>query len=76
MITHNDAPPNFLRDPKVGRRANQWKKKKIGARSLNHNILKVEGMLELRDGTRTNSQAKVPDDVNLYNQEKMLVSAS
>ncbi len=76
MITHNDAPPNFLRDPKVGPKAKQWKKKKVGACFLNHSILKVEGVLELRDGTKTNSQAKVQDEVNLHNQEKMVVSAS
>jgi hypothetical protein len=33
-------------------------------------------MLELRDGIKTNSQAKVQDEVNLHNQEKKAVSAS
>ncbi len=33
-------------------------------------------MLELWDGTRMNSQARVQDDINLYNQEKKVVSAS
>ncbi len=33
-------------------------------------------MLELRNGTRTNSQAKVQDDINLHNQEKRAVNAS
>jgi len=33
-------------------------------------------MLELRDGTRMNSQARAQDDVNLQNQEERGVSAS
>ncbi len=34
-------------------------------------------MLKLRDGTRTrtNSQMKVQDEINLHNQEKKMVSA-
>ncbi len=34
------------------------------------------GVLELQDGTRTNSQARVQNDINLHNQEKRVVSAS
>jgi hypothetical protein len=33
-------------------------------------------MLELRDETRTNSQARVQGEINLHNQEKKVVSAS
>jgi len=33
-------------------------------------------VLEFRDGTRTNSQAKAQDEVNLHNQDKRAVSAS
>jgi hypothetical protein len=33
-------------------------------------------MLELRDGTRTNPQARVQSEVNLHNQEKRAVGAS
>jgi hypothetical protein len=33
----SDMPPNSSRDPKVGLRVKQWKKKKVGARSLIHN---------------------------------------
>jgi hypothetical protein len=33
-------------------------------------------MLELRDGTKMNSQAKVQDEINLQNQEKKAVNAS
>jgi len=33
-------------------------------------------MLELQDGTRMNSQAKVQNEVNLHNQEKRAISAN
>jgi len=33
-------------------------------------------VLELRDGTRTNSQAKVQNEVNSHNQEKKAVNVS
>jgi hypothetical protein len=33
-------------------------------------------MLELWDGTKTNSQAKVQDEINLHNQEKRAVNVS
>jgi hypothetical protein len=33
-------------------------------------------VLELRDGTNTNSQVRVQDEVNLHNLEKRAVSAS
>ncbi len=33
-------------------------------------------VLELRDGTKTNSQAKVQDEIDLHNQEKKVVNAS
>jgi hypothetical protein len=33
-------------------------------------------MLELWDGTRTNSQARIQDEINLHNQEKKAVNAS
>ncbi len=35
-----------------------------------------DGVLELWDGIRTNSQVKIQDDFNLHNQEKRVVSAS
>jgi hypothetical protein len=38
---HGDAPPNSLRDPIVGPKANHWKKKRIVAHSLTHNTLGV-----------------------------------
>jgi hypothetical protein len=38
-----DAPLNFSRDLKVGPKAKQRKKKKVGARSLTHNTLRVGG---------------------------------
>jgi hypothetical protein len=33
-------------------------------------------MLELRDGTRTNSKMRVQSDINLHNQENKDISAS
>ncbi len=38
-----DVPPNSSRDPKVGPKMKEWKKKKIGARSLTHNTSGVGG---------------------------------
>jgi hypothetical protein len=54
----------------------QQKKKRIGARPLIHNMLKWEGVLELQDGTRTNSQVKVQDGINLHNPKKRAISVS
>jgi hypothetical protein len=39
--TNYDTPPNSSRDPKVGPRAKQQKKKRVGAHSLTHNTSKV-----------------------------------
>jgi len=36
-------PPNSSRDPKMGPKEKQQKKKKIGACSLTHNTLRVGG---------------------------------
>jgi hypothetical protein len=33
-------------------------------------------MLDLWDGTRMNSQARVQDEINLYSQEKRVISAN
>jgi hypothetical protein len=33
-------------------------------------------MLGLRDGTRTNTQTRFQDEINLHNQEKKAVSAN
>jgi hypothetical protein len=33
-------------------------------------------MLELWDGTRTNSQGRVQDEINLHNQEKKAIIAN
>jgi len=41
-----DMPPNSSRDPKVGPRAKQWKKKKVGARSLTCSISRLRGHAE------------------------------
>jgi hypothetical protein len=39
----SDVPPNPSRDPKVCPRMQQWKKKRVGARSLIRNTLKFGG---------------------------------
>jgi hypothetical protein len=41
-----DTPPNFLRNPNVGPKVKQWKRKKIKAHYLTYSISKVESMLE------------------------------
>ncbi len=41
--TIRDAPPNSSRDPKVGPKAKQRKKKRVGACSLTCNTLGVGG---------------------------------
>jgi hypothetical protein len=38
-----DMPPNSSRDPKVGPKVKQRKKKRVGACSLTHNTLGVRG---------------------------------
>jgi len=38
-----DAPPNSLRDLNVGPKAKQWKKEKVGARSLTRSTSRVGG---------------------------------
>jgi len=65
-----DMPPNSSRDPKVDSKAKQWKKKRVGARSLTHNTVGLGGHV----GTK--SQMKVQNKVNLHSQEKKVVSAS
>jgi hypothetical protein len=69
-------PQNSSRDPKVGPRAKQRKKKKVRAHSLICSISKVRGVLELRDGTKMNSQTKVQNDINLYNQNKKAINVN
>jgi hypothetical protein len=39
----DDMPPNSSKDPKVGPRIKQWKKKKIGARSLTRSTSRIGG---------------------------------
>jgi len=39
----DDAFPNSSKDPKVGPRTKQWKKKRVGACSLTCSILRVGG---------------------------------
>jgi len=49
----------------------------VKVRSLTCNTSKVRGAhWNSRMGTRTNSQVKVQDEINLYNQEKKIVSAN
>jgi hypothetical protein len=42
-LQFSDMPPNSSKDPKVGPRVKQWKKKRVKARSLTRNILGVGG---------------------------------
>jgi hypothetical protein len=69
------TPPNSLRNPNVDPRMKQHEKK-IKAYFLARNTSGVGGMLELQDGTKTNSQTKVQDKTNLHNQGKKVVNAS
>jgi len=71
-----NVPPNSLRDPNVGPRVKQRKKKKIGACSLIRSTSRVKGMMEFWTGTRMNSQAQVQDEINLHNKKKRAISAS
>jgi hypothetical protein len=66
-------PPNSLKDPKVGPKAKQQKNKRARAHLT---FRRHEGVLELQDGIKLNSQVKVQDEVNLHNQEKKAISAS
>jgi len=38
-----DAPPNSSKDPRMGPKEKQQKKKRVGACSLTHNISRVGG---------------------------------
>jgi hypothetical protein len=76
MSTQNDAPLNSLIDLNVGPKVEQHKKKGVGACSLTCNILGVGGVLNLWNGTRTNSQSKVQNEINLHNQGKKAISTS
>jgi len=43
MINNNDASPNSSRDPNVGPKTKQQKKKKVGAHSLTRSTSGVKG---------------------------------
>jgi len=43
ILITSDAPPNFLRNPNVGLKTKQWKKRKVGPRFLTHNTSRVGG---------------------------------
>jgi hypothetical protein len=47
-----DALPSSLMDSNVNLKLKQWKSKELDARSLAHSISRVEGWVELWDGTR------------------------
>ncbi len=69
-------PPNSSRNPKVVPKAKQQEKKKVGAHSLTQNTLGVRGRVEALNDSRTNSQMKVQDEVNLHNQKMRAINAS
>lgn len=66
-------PQNFVRDPNVGPRVKQWKKKRIGACSLTCSISGVGGHVKTSNEL---AQERVQDETNLHNQEKGAVSAN
>jgi hypothetical protein len=43
---------------------------------LSHNISRVGSMLELQDGTKAYSQARIQNEINLHNQGKRANSAN
>ncbi len=47
-----DAPPNSLMDSFVSPKVKTLEGEGVEAHSLAHNILRVQGMLKLRDGTK------------------------
>ncbi len=59
----------FFKRPKCGSQneTTEKRKKKIGAHSLIRSTLGVGGHTRALDGTRTNSQAKVQNEVNMHN---------
>ncbi len=72
-----DVLPNaFIRDLNVGPKMKQQKKKIVGARSLIHNILGVGRHARAPDGIRTNSQARVQNEVNLHNIKNKVINAN
>jgi hypothetical protein len=71
-----DAPPNSLKYSDVNMKVKRMDKG-IGVCSLVHNILGVIGTCwSFGMGTRTNSQVKIQDEINLHNQEKTTISVS
>ncbi len=71
-----DAPPNSLKDPKVGPKMKQWKKKKFHAHSLAHSTSGIRRCAGALGGTSANSQARVQNEINLHNQGMKAISAS
>ncbi len=70
-LNWSDAPTNSLKDSNVNPKVKTIGKKRIKVRSLVHNTSGVKGVCwSSRMGTRTNSQVKVQDEINLHNQKK------
>jgi len=55
------VPPNSSRDPKLGPKLKEWKKKKVGAHSLTHSTLGIKRHAKAPRWTRKNSQVRVQD---------------
>jgi hypothetical protein len=68
--------PKLLKSPKGGFHNETTEEGKRWGTLFNLHHFGEEGVLELQNGTRTNSQSKVQDEVNLHNQEKKAVNGS
>jgi hypothetical protein len=67
----HDAPPKLLERLRCKSEGENNERKGVRVCSLTHNTLGVRGACwSFRMGIRTNSQAKVQDEINLHNQEK------
>jgi hypothetical protein len=67
---NSDAPPNSLKDLDANSKV-KTTEKEVGVCSLSHSTWGVKGACwSFGMGNRTNSQAKVQDEINLYNQER------
>jgi hypothetical protein len=66
-----DTPPNSLKNSDASPKVKTMKEKGVEVHSLICNILGVRGACwSFKMGTKTNSQVKVQDEINLHNQER------
>jgi hypothetical protein len=63
--------PSSLKDSYASLKVNTLGEKGVGVCSLAHNISGVRGTCwSFRMGTKMNSQMRIQDEINLYNQQK------